>query len=318
MDCESDKFCLRWNDFETNISSAFRELRDQKDFFDLTLACEDEEIQVHKVILAACSPFFRNILRRHPHQHPLLYLKGVKYSDLQSVLNFMYHGEVNVAQEDLNSFLALAADLKIKGLTENHTLTSAASKHSTAPTSYPPLLKAAPRTFKTDSVPPLHHSRPVASSAYTTTTEDSEVVPVKSEPRDPLPIPSPQAAYEQSNLLTTEDDLSTSYRREDYPYEDERPLEDQLSAEGNKVEVLIKEESVNSIIPDDELEVCGGLHKCKLCYKSLDCLDTAKNHILAHFALPGGLTCLQCGLSFDSKVLFGIHMASEHKNIKKW
>ena len=81
---------------------------------------------------------------------------------------------------------------------------------------------------------------------------------------------------------------------------------------------MIKEENVNSIIPDEELEVSGGNYKCKLCHKTLDCLDTAKNHILAHFALPGGLTCLQCGLSFDSKVLFGIHMASEHKNIKKW
>jgi len=118
----SEKFCLRWNDFETNISSAFRELRDDKDFFDVTLACDDEQIQAHKVILSACSPFFRNILRRNPHQHPLLYLKGVKYTDIQAVLNFMYHGEVNVAQEELNSFLAVAEDLRVKGLTQNQFL----------------------------------------------------------------------------------------------------------------------------------------------------------------------------------------------------
>jgi hypothetical protein len=58
-------------------------------------------------------------VRRNPHQHPLLYLKGVKYTDLQSVLNFMYHGEVNVAQDELNSFLAVAEDLRVKGLTQN-------------------------------------------------------------------------------------------------------------------------------------------------------------------------------------------------------
>merc|ERR1712183_375897 len=122
-DCQrtmtSEKFCLRWNDFETNISSAFREIRDQKDFFDVTLACDDDQIHAHKVILSACSPFFRNVLRRNPHQQPLLYLKGVKYTDLQSVLNFMYHGEVSVAQEELNSFLAVAEDLRVKGLTQN-------------------------------------------------------------------------------------------------------------------------------------------------------------------------------------------------------
>jgi hypothetical protein len=58
---------------------------------------------------------FRNVLRRHPHQHPLLYLKGVKYKELVSVLNFMYQGEVNIAQEELNSFLAVAEELKVKG-----------------------------------------------------------------------------------------------------------------------------------------------------------------------------------------------------------
>ena len=82
------------------------------------LSCTLDYIQVHKVILSACSNFFKSLLRRNPHNHPLLYLKGVKYSDLLCVLNFMYHGEVNVAQEDLNSFLAVAEDLQVKGLTQ--------------------------------------------------------------------------------------------------------------------------------------------------------------------------------------------------------
>ena len=115
----AEKFCLRWNDFESNISSAFRELREDKDFFDVTLACDDDQIQAHKVILSACSPFFRTVLKRNRHEHPLLYLKGVKYIDLVAVLNFMYHGEVNVAQEELNSFLSIAEELKVKGLTQN-------------------------------------------------------------------------------------------------------------------------------------------------------------------------------------------------------
>eukprot|EP00092_Neocalanus_flemingeri_P035932 GFUD01039124.1.p1 GENE.GFUD01039124.1~~GFUD01039124.1.p1 ORF type:complete len:307 (-),score=76.67 GFUD01039124.1:95-1015(-) len=113
-----EKFCLRWNDFETSISCAFQELRDDKDFFDVTLACEDNQVQAHKIILSACSPFFRSILRKNPHPHPLLYLKGVKHDDILAVLDFMYHGEVNVAQEALNSFLSVAEDLQVKGLTQ--------------------------------------------------------------------------------------------------------------------------------------------------------------------------------------------------------
>ena len=115
----SEKFCLKWNNFEANISSALREIREDKEFVDVTLASEDDElIQAHKVIIGACSPFFRNILRRHSHSHPLLYLKGVKHKELVSVLNFMYTGEVSVAQQDLNSFLAVAQELRVKGLTQ--------------------------------------------------------------------------------------------------------------------------------------------------------------------------------------------------------
>ena len=73
---EQEKFCLKWNDFERNISHAFKDLRDDRDFFDVTLACESSQIQAHKVILSACSPFFRGVLKQNPHQHPLLYLKA--------------------------------------------------------------------------------------------------------------------------------------------------------------------------------------------------------------------------------------------------
>ena len=114
-----EKFCLKWNEFESNVSTAFRELRDDKDFFDVTLACEGNQLEAHKVILSACSPFFRSVLKRNPHTHPLLYLKGIKYEDVLAVLNFMYHGEVNIAQDELNSFLAVAEDLQVKGLTQN-------------------------------------------------------------------------------------------------------------------------------------------------------------------------------------------------------
>jgi len=114
----SEKFCLRWNDFEENISNAFKDIRAEKDFFDVTIACEDDQLMAHKVILSACSPFFKNILRRNQHQHPLLYLKGVSVRDMEALLNFMYHGKVNVAQGDLNSFLQVAEDLKVKGLAQ--------------------------------------------------------------------------------------------------------------------------------------------------------------------------------------------------------
>ena len=95
---EAEKFCLKWNDFETNLSRAFSELREEKDFFDVTLVCEDNQLDAHKVILSACSPFFRNILKKNPHKHPLLYLKDVRWEDMQSILTFMYQVYTTVLQ----------------------------------------------------------------------------------------------------------------------------------------------------------------------------------------------------------------------------
>ena len=93
----TEKFCLRWNDFESNISKSFREIREDKDLFDCTLSCGSKQVQAHKLILSACSPFFKAVFKQNPHNHPLLYLKGISYDDLQAILQFMYHGEVNVS-----------------------------------------------------------------------------------------------------------------------------------------------------------------------------------------------------------------------------
>jgi hypothetical protein len=84
----AENYCLRWNDYGPNITEGLRALREDKDFFDVTLACEDAHIPAHKVVLSACSPFFKNIFRRHEHQHPLLYLKVGQAS--QKLTNYRY------------------------------------------------------------------------------------------------------------------------------------------------------------------------------------------------------------------------------------
>ena len=70
-----EKLCLKWNDFQENVNLAFGNLREDKEFADVTLASEDgQEIEAHKVILAASSPFFQDLLRRNKHPHPLIYM----------------------------------------------------------------------------------------------------------------------------------------------------------------------------------------------------------------------------------------------------
>ena len=105
----SEKLCLQWNDFKENVNSAFSRLRNDNDFTDVTLACEDgQHLEAHKVILAASSPVFEKILQKSKHPHPLIYLRGFLSKDLASILDFLYFGEANVLQESLDSFLAIA------------------------------------------------------------------------------------------------------------------------------------------------------------------------------------------------------------------
>ena len=113
----SEKFCLKWSDFKENINNAFASLRKDTVFTDVTLACEDgHQVDAHKVILASSSPFFQNILARNRHAHPLIYMRGMKSEDLVSILDFLYYGEANIYQENLDTFLNIAEELQLKGL----------------------------------------------------------------------------------------------------------------------------------------------------------------------------------------------------------
>ena len=113
----SEKVFLRWGDFHTAASNAFASLREDIYFADVTLACEDgRQVEAHKVILAASSPFFQKLLGRTKHAHPLIYMRGMASVDLLAIVDFLYCGEANVFQENLNSFLAIAEELQLKGL----------------------------------------------------------------------------------------------------------------------------------------------------------------------------------------------------------
>ena len=112
-----EKFCLKWNDFQKNVGTAFGLLRQDEDFSDVTLVSEDgKQIEAHKVILAASSPFFQTLLKTNKHPHPLIYMRGIKSADLVAIMDFLYCGEANIPQDNLDSFLNIAAELNLRGL----------------------------------------------------------------------------------------------------------------------------------------------------------------------------------------------------------
>ena len=113
----TEQFYLKSNSFQENIAKSYRNLRTDTHFCDVTLACDDDEqIEAHRVILAACSQLFSNILKRNPQPHPIIYMKGLKAKDLVAIVDFIYNGEAKIYQTDLESFLALAQEIRIEGL----------------------------------------------------------------------------------------------------------------------------------------------------------------------------------------------------------
>lgn len=126
----SEHYCLRWNNHQSNLLGVFSQLLQDESLVDVTLACEGHSLRAHKVVLSACSSFFQSLFIDHPDRHPIVILKDVKFSELKTLLEFMYKGEVNVEYSQLSTLLHTAESLRVKGLVE---MTTSVEKRSGSP-----------------------------------------------------------------------------------------------------------------------------------------------------------------------------------------
>jgi len=320
-----EKFCLRWNDFESNISVAFREIREEKDFFDVTLSVGDRQVQAHKIILSACSPFFRGVLRSNPHAHPLLYLKGVAFTDLTAVLNFMYHGEVNVAQEELNSFLAVAEELKVKGLTQGN------SSKDSNPTTPTPVSNPTPRP----SVPirprsPPRHASPAPKRPRPPPTYEEdiqEMAPVvKTEPVATIPEPPPHHSYgpaqgQEGALAHMEEGAAYDDGYDYGGYEEEEGYEGGLVGPGgeqNKGEfgnhLQADPESYITELRTEEGNLARLTYACAECGKTAKSRGDLKKHVLSKHIQGPPVTCPYCSRTYKNSPSLQAHISQSHRD----
>ncbi|KAH1026477.1 hypothetical protein HUJ05_000142 [Dendroctonus ponderosae] len=224
---QSQQYCLRWNNHRVNFINVFRELFENGEFTDVTLVCEDgHAVKAHRLILAACSQYFQKIfLDWQRNDTTVVILKDVRISELKAILNYMYHGEVNVAQEQLSDLLKVAETLKVKGLVEErrtskpqneepaldhspsisssnivHNPAHSGSSNGSPPHSTSRIHKHSYRPYEIS--PPEHNSRPMHpwnSLSYLPPPPD--VAPHSPHPNIVISTPSPQHnnAYENMN-----------------------------------------------------------------------------------------------------------------------
>ena len=119
MKTEQFNLNINWDDFESCAANSFKELLGETDFADVTLVSDDlQRVEVHKVILGASSSKFKTILQQTRKQEPLIYLSGVSYKEMRSLIDFMYLGQTEVGQDDLEHFLEISAKFDVKGLSD--------------------------------------------------------------------------------------------------------------------------------------------------------------------------------------------------------
>ncbi|XP_065226297.1 transcription activator GAGA-like isoform X2 [Planococcus citri] len=112
----SNVYSLSWSEFSTSLSVAAQNLRHKEDFVDVTVSAGGKNFPAHKLILSAASPLLTDLLKNTTCQHPILMLAGISAFDLETILKFVYHGEINIVAEKLPSLLQAAQFLDIRAL----------------------------------------------------------------------------------------------------------------------------------------------------------------------------------------------------------
>ncbi|XP_043197099.1 protein bric-a-brac 1-like isoform X6 [Amphibalanus amphitrite] len=206
---EGQNFCLQWNSYQTSVTSLFNDLRRDGELVDVTLCAQGQQIKVHRMMLSACSPYFRDVLKGNLGTHPVFFMRDISFKDLSNIVEFMYRGKVNVAQSELGSFLKTAETLQVRGLTgddepaqpEPPKKTKTSTPSAPPPprlSPEPPRHRAAPQPPPPPPPPPLAAAPPSKrplSPPPTSSGEHALLTPKRPRSVDqPAPAAAPEAA----------------------------------------------------------------------------------------------------------------------------
>jgi len=304
------RFSLRWNNYQSHLVTAFESLLDEKDFVDVTLGVEGRKLPAHKMLLSACSPYFREVLKGNPCQHPIIILRDIKFDDLFSLLQFMYNGEVNVAQDQLNSFLKSAESLKIRGLTDNESENS----------DRPPVSSQSRERVQENSLqpPPVKKKRPYPESNPTTHNPPSNSlqasapqkpshttpiipasVPTRPEPVKQEVIELGDEQYENSDQYSQEPSATDATYAQDHTNQsyDDSGAHAMVPAEEGGMEDIQGDSAQGDFWFPLSLGHTGSGYQCEECFKIFANRTSYTNHLPSH---QGKTRCLYCGKEFSS------------------
>lgn len=175
----SNSFLLKWNNYSSVLNFNFAAFFDKKKYTDVVLSAEGKFISAHKVVLAACSPYFENMFDISK-EHPMIVINDVKFEDLEKLMFFAYHGEVLVNMDIFHRFITSAKMLQFKGVSQSDEFlsnTNTDTAHQLPPT---------PKSVATDPAsPPIVESR--KDELDPLTVVKPEILTMKTEPVEQVP-----------------------------------------------------------------------------------------------------------------------------------
>ena len=87
-----DMYTITWHTYSDHLRDILREIKSEDSFADVTLVTDDKkQIKAHRNILSAFSSVFKDILQTNSNNnHPVLDLRGIQHSEMESVLQFIF------------------------------------------------------------------------------------------------------------------------------------------------------------------------------------------------------------------------------------
>ena len=281
------------------------------------------------MVLSACSPFFREVLKANPHPHPLLFLQNVKQTDLLAVLDFMYLGEVQVVQENLASFLLVAEELEVKGLMRNSPEDQQKVKESPVERKPSPPTTSIP--WQPSKVLPSAQEASVPCLIKPVPESQLKTRPIKTQPEpSEVQIPNTRDSVSSDDLIA-EDVLNVEYNTENCTENDDRSIvaSPEVVAdlyEGNRYQggplmpgpSLAEPRRGNEANKENIASCIRKLHdnafQCLMCSK----ISTKKQGLVNHIEnqhFPGSYPCdgFGCWAVFKSRGSLNTHIQRNHK-----
>ena len=118
-DQDQQHYSLKWQAHSDHLKSMMKQLMSNDDFSDITLVTEDnKKLKANINILSSCSPVFDDVLKSKKENSPsqIMYLRGIRYSEMRSIMQFIYLGEATFYEERMKEFFDVARSLQIKEL----------------------------------------------------------------------------------------------------------------------------------------------------------------------------------------------------------